>query len=212
MRKRRYAFTMLELIFVIIVIGILSAVIVPRVVNENTALYDAARQVVSHIRYTQHLAVIDDVHSNNTHWYRARWQIYFSDDSSHSHVIYTIYSDKDLDGVTTASNPETGEVAKDPLTSNSLTGLTTYSKKISSMNLFEHYSIGEISASGGCASSNGNAIRIFFDHLGRPLLKSENSAYGNLLISTCILTLKHSNGDELNISIEPESGYAHLSL
>ena len=52
------AFTMLELVFVLVVIGILAAVMIPNM--QSTALREAAIQVVSHIRYTQHLAMIDD--------------------------------------------------------------------------------------------------------------------------------------------------------
>ncbi|MCF6310454.1 MAG: type II secretion system GspH family protein, partial [Sulfurimonas sp.] len=52
------AFTMLELVMVIVVIGILAAVMLPRVASDRLA--EAATQVISHIRYTQHLAMVDD--------------------------------------------------------------------------------------------------------------------------------------------------------
>ncbi|MGD9717776.1 MAG: type II secretion system protein, partial [Sulfurimonadaceae bacterium] len=48
------AFTMLELVFVIVVIGILAAVIIPRMDRDNAS--EAAIELQSQIRYAQHLA------------------------------------------------------------------------------------------------------------------------------------------------------------
>ena len=56
--KNKKAFTMLELVFVIVVSGILAATFIPRFDRDN--LQEAADQVISHIRYTQHLAMVDD--------------------------------------------------------------------------------------------------------------------------------------------------------
>ena len=52
------AFTMIELIFIIVVVGILAAVAIPRV--ERNGLIEAADQLSSHIRYTQQLAMNDN--------------------------------------------------------------------------------------------------------------------------------------------------------
>ena len=68
------AFTLLELVFVLVVIGILAAFMIPST-RTNPAV-DAAIQLESHIRYTQHLAMIDDkFDANNTRWYRNLWKI-----------------------------------------------------------------------------------------------------------------------------------------
>ncbi|WP_300367295.1 prepilin-type N-terminal cleavage/methylation domain-containing protein, partial [Hydrogenimonas sp.] len=53
--KIKNAFTMLELIIVIVVVGILSAIMIPRFSDDK--LREAADQIMSHIRYTQHLAM-----------------------------------------------------------------------------------------------------------------------------------------------------------
>ena len=47
MKKR--AFTMIELIFVIVVVGILAAMIMPRL--ERNGAKEAATQLLTHIRY-----------------------------------------------------------------------------------------------------------------------------------------------------------------
>ena len=53
----RQAFTMLELVFVIVVVGILSYFVASSF-QRNTVV-EAADQITSHIRYTQHLAMSD---------------------------------------------------------------------------------------------------------------------------------------------------------
>ncbi len=71
---KKSAFTMMELIFVIIVIGILSAVFIPRF-GQNK-LSQAANQLISNIRYTQHLALMDDEYNaTNPNWYQNRWAV-----------------------------------------------------------------------------------------------------------------------------------------
>ena len=84
------AFTMIELIMVIIIIGVLAVVIITR--SGSNKLAEAAVQIVSDIRYTQHLALIDDKFNPLVaNWYRQRWQIAFS--TAHSTRSYSIFSD-----------------------------------------------------------------------------------------------------------------------
>jgi prepilin-type N-terminal cleavage/methylation domain-containing protein len=52
------AFTMLELVFVIVVVGILAASIIPRLERDNIG--EAAHQVARHIRLAQHHALVYD--------------------------------------------------------------------------------------------------------------------------------------------------------
>ncbi len=52
------AFTMLELIFVIVVVGILSFMAASSF--QRNTVQEATDQLLSHIRYTQHLAMMDD--------------------------------------------------------------------------------------------------------------------------------------------------------
>lgn len=52
------AFTMIELVFVIVVLGILSALAMPRI--DRDLRQEAKDNILSSIRYTQHLALIDE--------------------------------------------------------------------------------------------------------------------------------------------------------
>ena len=215
------AFTMLELVFVIVVVAIISAMIAPSFGGNN--LREAADQLVSHIRYTQHLAMMDEkFDASDPKWYRKRWQIIFgkSDNSgstpdTHNQVAYSIFSD-------TASN-STGqvdktEIAKNPLDNTKLlsggysgTLDTSDEQSTREMNIGEKYGVISYSLSGGCAWS-----RISFDYLGRPF-KGNLASYTwtkpyqvNKLIQTaCNITLSDGTKN-ITIAIEPETGYAHI--
>ena len=93
------AFSMLELVFIIVVIGILAAIIIPS--TRTNPVAEAAIRLIENIRYTQHLALIDDKYDdNNATWYRNRWQIVFSGAGNKN---FSIVSDNNT---TFAKNPE----------------------------------------------------------------------------------------------------------
>lgn len=195
------AFTLIELIFVIIIIGVISVVTIPNIGAGK--LQKAASQVASHIRYTQHLAIIDDkFDSSEANWFRARWQIYFqSDNSGSGNRVYSIYTDKDLDD---ATNPDDGEMALSPLSRKQMTGKSNHTNRIEEMDLTSYYGIINIDTT-DCA---GGVQRIFFDHLGRPHTNN-STLFGNLLTNECKIVLINSEGNK-TITIEPETGYVHL--
>ncbi len=174
------AFTMIELVFVIVVIGILAAVIIPN--TRTNPLYEAATQLVSHIRYAQHLGMVDDkFDSGNANWHRNRWQIRFNGNQ------YTIASENNT------------VFAKNPM---------NVDANLSNTDLMAKYST-TVALSDSCL---GQSI-LSFDHLGRPIvgdLSANTTAYTSQLINTaCTITLS-SNGENVSIKVEPETGYAHI--
>ena len=204
---------MLELIFVIVVIGILAAVVMPRTGSNNLA--EAAVQVISHIRYTQHLSIIDDKYdaTAGSDWYEKRWQIIFGTSvSTDGTPAYTIFSDTSGTG-----QPNISEMAVNPLDSSkylsggySGTLNTTDSRSTQKMNLGK-YGITAYNLTGGCSGA-----RVSFDHLGRPFLGDLSSMIGpytagtqRLITQTCNIILTSSDGN-ITIAIEPETGYAHI--
>ncbi|WP_345980698.1 type II/IV secretion system protein [Sulfurimonas sp. HSL3-2] len=218
---KKPAFTMLELVFVIVAIGILSAVFIPRF-GQNK-LSEAANQLISHIRYTQHLALMDDkFDATDGSWYKKRWQIVFStgDNFANNRPSYSIFSDKNANG-----NLDPNEIALNPIdkTKYLTGGVTGYAQLdirnmstfvgTKELNLGTKYNIDTISLSASCSTGT----RIAFDHLGRPLkgpLTNYTSPYdtsgGRGLVSApCDITMTSSYGTA-TIRIEPETGYVHL--
>jgi len=229
--KLKNAFTLIELIFVIVIIGILSAVLVPRF--DRPTLIEAAHQVISHIRYTQHLAMVDNkFDSNEPEWYKGRWQIFFAKtNGSDNKWAYTIFSDKrGSKGLT--GFPDTEEIARNPQNPSSqyLTGGYTWgnipyrhkttkvidSRLTKSMNIGHKYGIEKVEFIGGCKA---RGKRIAFDYIGRPLCKNSNtltSLYtaGNqnrLIQKPCQIKLSNEQ-ESVIIQIEPETGYSHILL
>lgn len=214
--KLKKAFTMLELVFVIVVAGILAAVLIPKI--NNNRLHEAADQLVSHIRYTQHLAMMGDkFDANNASWYKTRWQLLFSESAgSNNKYAYTIFSDTSGGS---SGNPDPAEMAKNPEDSSRLltggfSGSIVYGsdKRITkSLNIGTKYGITDVSFQGGCAI--GVSKRIAFDYLGRPLkgnAATHTSAYmkDRLVKEQCNITLTNDVGN-ITISVEPETGYAY---
>jgi len=209
--------TLIELIFVIVVIGILSAIIAPSFTRPT--LTEAANQIVSHIRYTQHLAMVDNKFDpTDEFWYRERWQLDFRDPPS-GKVYYTIYQDLSRNGSpsTVVSNNEIAKKPSNP--SQLLTALSTNNAVNSEeMMLSEKYGILEILFSPSCSFSGSQ--RISFDYLGRPLFGNptalETMYHDNfgvtgvrLIRTQCIIQLTNSDGN-IRIVIEPETGYTHV--
>jgi prepilin-type N-terminal cleavage/methylation domain-containing protein len=211
------AFTMMELVFVIVVIGILAAVVIPR--EGSDRLHEAALQVISHIRYTQHLAIVDDkFDANDANWFKKRWQIIFSNSAyTDDKPAYTIFSDT---SGTASGNPDQSEIAVSPFNSSKvLSGghsgtidfRTDAGKRVATkeMNLGATYGIGSYLLTGGCSGA-----RVAFDHLGRPIsgnLSSTTTSYqaGRLITQRCDIVLADSERN-VTIAIEPETGYAHI--
>ncbi|MFA6396890.1 MAG: hypothetical protein WCW84_13080 [Sulfurimonas sp.] len=97
---KRFAFTLLELVFVIIVIGILAITAMPNFASH--ALTDASEQVARHIRYAQHLSMMDDVYNPaDANWYKKRWMI---------NICQPAYTITRIDGSATATDPLTRKV------------------------------------------------------------------------------------------------------
>jgi len=226
------AFTLLELIFVIVVVGILAAVVLPN--THRDPLREAAVQLISHIRYTQHLAMIDDkFDANEPMWYRQRWQLAFS--TAAGTESYYIFADSPsavgaYDGNPGANNTYTDvEVARNPAKKDSyLIGVpfgsfdnSAVDRLSTELNVGSKYGIGNITVSGGGTGSNAN--RILFDHLGRPY-RGNNSTltsavhriattaiFVKLCTNTCVNpAITANNANEIVIRIEPETGYARI--
>ncbi len=211
------AFTLFELVLVVIVVGILSVAIVPRLHDND--LQKAAAQILFHLRYTRHLALMDNrFDPKDSTWYKTRWQLLFANCGGDKDTCaYTVFSD--WTG-THSGNPDAQEIAVNPMHHGQmLTGgmsgnlLIKYNQKeaTKSLNIGQKYGIRKVRMR-HCGSS---ARRIAFDYLGRPIvgnLKTITRPYQRtrVLRNRCEMILTDKEGDEITILIEPETGYVHL--
>ena len=222
------AFTIIEVIFVLVVIGIIAMVLIPRF-DDSAGRREAALQLISDIRYTQHLAMNDDhISKTEPNWYKKRWTILFnSDNYTDNEEAYTIFADT---GGNSTGKPDESEIAINPLDpsrllSGGFSGKTHLDiRKLKTdpssfvgtkrNNLGKTYGIKKVVLSRECKL--GTSKRIAFDHVGRPLkgsLSSYTSPYpsvNKIITKRCKITLTDKNDKNISIYIEPETGYAHL--
>ena len=204
---RRSAFTMLELVFVIVVLGILAALALPRL--DRDLKQEAADSILSDIRYTQHLALIDNKHRfDESSWQSAFWQTSFESCGDGGQFV-GITSDMNYNGSTnqaeSATDPANGKpMFLDSSTSCKTGGGTTISDRIF---ITKKYGITAVNGTGGCDDHIG------FDHLGRPhvgFLGSGTPNNSSYMSTACTFTFTMSDTDTFAITIEPETGHAFI--
>jgi type II secretory pathway pseudopilin PulG len=185
------AFTMLELVMVIVLIGIISVMIAPSFETNNTIR--AAEQLLSNIRYTQHLAMMDNkFEPSNQYYYRNRWNI---DINSTSYAIthYNYKNDGSNSGTTYATNTLDTTKKLNP----------TETKEL---DVSEEYGV---SITNNCSNN-----KIFFDNMGRPYDDTTNpstSSYQNLITNICTIVISDGNAaNDKTIELMPETGYVRL--
>lgn len=213
---KRNAFTMLELVLVIVVLGILAALAIPRL--DRDLRQEAADTILANIRYAQHFALQDDKQKfDNPEWQQRFWHLYFG--TCEGKPYFAVGSDDDMTGSTngrvtfaeSALDPSNGKHlwAADSDTSSSCNGTYPASAISPSVLIGKKYGVKTITPDGGC----GNRY-IGFDHLGRPYgNKFTNSGTPNnegYMTSDCTFTFTLEKGDPFTIQIEAETGYAYV--
>lgn len=199
---KRFAFTMIELVFVIIVIAILAVLAMPNF--NRDLLHEASEQVAGHMRYTQHLAMNDNkFDDNNGTWYQSWWRLRLYESGTPDNYYYTVFSDKDQNGNADYGTGKT-EVAVDPLKHINL----HVSNDNNDMDLTGKFGITGVVST---CDAVGN-IDIFFDNLGRPYTHSVAGAnpYASLLHNDCTITLTAGTRTAV-ITLRSETGYVSVT-
>lgn len=229
------AFTLVELIFVVVVIGILAFALWPT--KPPTQALEAARQIVAHIRYTQHLALNDDKFATHTYidkdgvansiakdWYKRLWRITFSDTkkvedctSDSDGWRYAVYQNIAGDLSDKGQPNGTIEAARNPAQAGKVlsacySGLSTNTSD--ELNLSQTYKIENIDFSN--FAEGGKIQGIIFDELGRAYPRGDFSqAYNNGKKfklggnnSYGRITLSAKDGSVAKILVFAETGYA----
>jgi len=220
--KNRSAFTMIELVFVIVVLGILASLAMERM--DRDLKQEAAETILSHIRLTQQLALRDNKHrsDNNAQWQKAYWKIQFRNCSTSGEVmpIYSVGSDRDLSGdiskIESAIDPINGKYLYATCLSSSLTNDVSKDIRIG-----KKFGIKQMAITGcGIVQGTSSAKQIAFDYLGRPhrgITSTNVSLFNKKVRTDCILkfdllTDQDNDGvdDSFTIKIEAETGHAYI--
>lgn len=83
------AFTMVELVFIIVIVGIIAMVALPKF--KTSRLYEGRDEIINKLRYTQHLALLDDKFKiDDAAWASNNWSMEF--DIKPKASTYTIKS------------------------------------------------------------------------------------------------------------------------
>ena len=226
MKKR--AFTMIELVFVIVVVGILAAIMIPKL-NRN-ASREAANQVLTHIRYTQHLAMQDDKYENFISnqpkpWFKMRWGIAFNNTSLYDECLidkpgiktwkYSVFFDNSFKGNINSESEVANDIYKSgKLLSGGWSGISTDAcKKINKeLNIEKRFGVTLVEFKDGCSGMQ----TINFDEMGRPMRVASTTSggakrpYDRLLKKDCKITITDKRGNQTTIIIEKESGFTSI--
>jgi len=218
---KRNAFTLIELIFVVVIVSILAFVALGRF-GTTGELQQATDQLIRHLRYTQHLAMMDDhFDPGDGQWYKRGWQlmIHTNGYDDLTGFGYSIYQDRNGNRAM-----ETTEFAVDPMDQNlwmsvGLPGWaltpTNEDRLNPQLSLAQSFNIINISRTG-----MGTSTRISFDSLGKPyttyiaanaipLVNANPIAQRTWLMAPAQITLTHADGTCARIQIEPVTGYVH---
>jgi len=208
----RAAFTMLELVMVIVVLGILAALAMPRL--DRDLKQEAADSILSNIRYTQHLALTDNKHKfNRADWQKALWQIRFSNFGSQWQ--YTIGTN--VNHISGGTNLNQNESPLDPFNGKYIHTDNATMEEDESENIFltHKYGIDSIVFNGCTGASNSAAQHIAFDNLGRlhrGVTQGAQNDYRTYVNNgDCTITFSSPAFDsDFIIEIKRETGYASI--
>ncbi len=218
---KRLAFTMIELVLVIVVLGILASLAMPRM--QRDIRQEAADNILSAIRYTQHLAILDRMtEPKDGQWQRKFWR-FGKAGCSDNGIFYYIGADKNkqggIDEFEAAVDPQSGHLQyglTNKPCANDVSAQKYADGKIVSKNIFltKMYGIKENDAL-MFQKCTGGGNYIGFDHLGRPHVgfsSSTSADYSSILQHDCNLTFTFEDTSipNLVIQIEKETGYATI--
>lgn len=205
--KKKPAFSMIELVFVIVVIGILASTALSQM--DRDIQQEAISTILSDLRLTQQTALSDSKHNNSTQlWQRSYWQFRYKKCGDNNYR-YSITSDINYDGIN-----DRDESLISSLDSKYLFFDCSDNDKDSELSNLEKYGISSIKGRGSNCMTLLTEDRgsIAFDNLGRPHYSIENylaADFSEISQTDCSIIFKFSNTDykDFVINIEETTGF-----
>jgi prepilin-type N-terminal cleavage/methylation domain-containing protein len=221
--KKRLAFTMIELVMVIVVLGILAAVAIPKL--DNDIRVGARDNIYSALQQTRQLALVDNkTNPSNANWQQELWAIRFSSDGDDG-FTYSLFSnidhDKNIDKNEVTIDPSNGKYIYHVAGSNAI-------QDDESPNVFlgTKFGINKVDFTGGCDGGETQVYdhlgqpyafgkTIAFDHLGRPYVSgifSSINLYNGIMTTDCIITVGFTDTDleDIVFTISKETGFVDI--
>jgi len=195
--SNRLAFSMIELVMVIVVISILASVSISNF--DKNIRRDAIDSISHDIIYTQQLALLDNKHNiNDSRWQMTYWKWRYTLCSKSDKVFYSVSSDMNEKG-----NVNRVESAIDTYNGKYLyqsnyfckEGATSNKDDSSRVIISERFGIKSISNGGSC---KGDVQSVAFDSLGRPHRGVESYSSPNyefLMKKNCSFTFSFFDED-----------------
>ena len=222
MIKFKKAFTMVELVMVIVVIAILAAMSIPRLKRDTRI--EAINHILMAMRYAQNTALHDDKNGGNlfAQWERSYWRFGINK-CSDGGIYYYIGTDADYNGAIN-NNESLVDPANGKMTNyNSANPCAKPSSVVGSNispNIFlsHKYGIGSVNVVNGNNIVGGrNLFVVGFDNFGRPMdkryINSNTPNHAGYMTSDVNITFSFQDSSiaPFTITIPKETGYAYLA-
>lgn len=201
------AFSLIEIIFVLVLIGIASSFAIPK--NNISKLNLAKQQLTMQLKYMRYIAMLDNKYDhNNTLWYRKAWNFKFRWCNGKKEIHYYIFSDINNNGHVSEI-----ESLKDPLTNQYIYSSKYCKDSINRTNytlISKYYDIKSVDITCNKTSSLGQ-ILFLNDGVGYSKFESNNTNHKNdyKITSDCSIKLIDKNHKDVNITISGKTGYIY---
>jgi len=206
--KKNPAFSMIELVFVIVVVGILASTSLSQM--DRDIQQEAISTTLSNLRLTQQTALSDSKHNNsNQQWQRSYWQFRYQKCGNNDYR-YSITSDSNYDGVNDRNESLISSLDSKYI----FFDCNNDNEEDSKQSTFNKYGISSIMGRGDDCSAllTEEAGSIAFDNLGRPHYNVADYSAPNFseiakIDCSIIFEFENSNYSEFVINIENTTGF-----
>lgn len=196
-------FSLLELIFAIVLLGIISSFFIYKSIDNSLDV--ATKRLILYLNYTRHQALMDNkFDKDDPKWFRKRYSFRLRRCTGEG-IYYTIHSDSDVNGHIKAE-----ETLDDPLTGKNIFSGNECSENSSNSKyvlLTKNFGIDRVEMSCNDTDSLG---MIIFGEDGKIYSKFDgDDALEYEIEETCTITLYDKKNDSKIIAIEPKTGYIY---